>query len=71
MKLLSVTTKNDAGETKLDPNKIVELLIRVVAVLGAIIAWRASQQTGKQTEFLEHQFTPEYYHSVEAEGTKK
>jgi hypothetical protein len=50
MKLLSVTTPNEAGEHKLDPNKIVELLIRIVAVVGAIVALRASKQSGQNKE---------------------
>jgi hypothetical protein len=64
MKVFSVTTKNEAGEHKLDVNKVLELLIRIVAVVGAIIALRASRRGEKQQEFLKYQFSPSYLNEV-------
>ena len=65
MNLLSIHTKQDDGTHKLDPNKIVELLIKVVAVIAGVMALKASNQSQKQQEFLKYQFTPTYIDQVE------
>ena len=64
MKLLEVTTAHpETGEHHLDPNKIVELAIKLLAVVAAIIAMRATNQATQnaqkiqgQQHFLRHQF---------------
>jgi len=56
MKLLEVTTAHpETGEHHLDPNKIVDLLIKVVAVVGTVLAIRASNQANQNQQKLQSQ----------------
>jgi hypothetical protein len=65
MKLLEVTTKNDAGEHQLDWNKLIELLVKLAGIAGIIVGVWATKQGQKQQEFLKYQFTPQYLNQVE------
>ena len=56
MKLLEVTTAHpETGEHHLDPNKIIELGIKLLAVVAAIIAMRATNQANQNTQKIQTQ----------------
>ena len=56
MKLLEVTTAHpETGEHHLDPNKIVELAIKLLAVVAAIIAMRATNQANQNAQKIQTQ----------------
>jgi len=63
MKILQVHSVAEDGSKKLDMNLIVELGIKLLAVVAAIIAMRATNQANQnaqkiqsQQNFLRHQF---------------